>query len=413
MNVSLVVLAAVYGLIAVRHVGILRLQIWQIMALGAAAVLLAGEIAPVDAVQAVNFDVMLFLFGMFVVGDALEESGYLAHLSYKYFKRATTLDALVLMVLFGSGLLSAVLMNDTLAIVGVPVMLLLARRHDMSAKPLLLALAFGVTIGSVFSPIGNPQNLLIAIEGEIRNPFLLFLRWLFLPSVLNLFIAFAFLRHFYRTDFHQVQLSHSQEPIRDHELAMLSRISLQVIIVLVGVKIVTATLGAHDFLRLTHIALAACLPILLGSRRRLRILRRIDWQTLAFFAAMFILMESVWNSGFFQGVFQEADIDLSHIGVLMSVSIVLSQFISNVPLVALVLPALTKLAVGPELLLALAAGSTIAGNLSILGAASNVIIIHNAERRSKETIPFLEFLRIGIPLTVLNGFVYWVFLRFL
>ncbi|HCA82016.1 MAG TPA: anion transporter [Bacteroidetes bacterium] len=413
MNVSLVVLATAYVLIAVRHVGILRLQIWQIMSLGAAAVVLAGEIAPLDAVRAVNFDVMLFLFGMFVVGDALEESGYLAHLSYKYFRQAATLDSLVLMVLFGTGLLSALLMNDTLAVVGVPVMLLLARKHEMPAKPLLLALAFGVTIGSVFSPIGNPQNLLIALEGEIKNPFLLFLRWLFLPSVLNLFIAFAFLKHFYRADFHNIRLSHSQEPIRDHELALLSRISLHVIIVLIGVKIITAALGADDFLRLTHIALASCLPILLGSRRRLRILRRIDWQTLAFFAAMFILMESVWNSGFFQSVLQEARIDLSHMGVLITVSIVLSQFISNVPLVALLLPALTKSAVGPEMLLALAAGSTIAGNLSILGAASNIIIIHNAERRSKETIRFLEFLRIGVPLTAVNGFVYWVFLRFL
>jgi|GEM_PF-2361196 Na+/H+ antiporter NhaD/arsenite permease-like protein len=54
----------------------------------------------------------------------------------------------------------------------------------------------------------------------------------------------------------------------------------------------------------------------------------------------------------------------------------------------------------------------IAGDLSILGAASNVIIIHNAEKRSKETIRFLEFLRIGIPSTALNGFVYWFFLRF-
>lgn len=413
MNVSLVALAAVYALIAVRHVGILRLQLWQIMSLGAASVVLAGEIDPLDAVRAINFDVMLFLFGMFVVGDALEESGYLAHLSYKYFKQAASLDALVLMVLFGTGLLAAVLMNDTLAIVGVPVMLLLARKHAMSAKPLLLALAFGVTIGSVFSPIGNPQNLLIAIEGEIGNPFLLFLRWLFLPSIVNLLIAFWFLKHYYRADFHEAKLNHSQEPIRDHELAMLARISLHIIIVLIGVKIVTAALGADHFLRLTHIALAACLPILLGSRHRLHILRRIDWHTLAFFAAMFILMESVWNSGFFQGVLQDARIDLSHMGVLITVSIVLSQFISNVPLVALLLPALTKSAVGPKMLLALAAGSTVAGNLSILGAASNVIIIHNAERRSNETLHFLEFLRIGVPLTAVNAFVYWVFLRFL
>jgi Na+/H+ antiporter NhaD/arsenite permease-like protein len=62
-----------------------------------------------------------------------------------------------------------------------------------------------------------------------------------------------------------------------------------------------------------------------------------------------------------------------------------------------------------EALMALAAGSTIAGNLFILGAASNVIIIQNAEK-SGETITFLEFARVGAPLTALNILVYWIFL---
>jgi Na+/H+ antiporter NhaD/arsenite permease-like protein len=60
-------------------------------------------------------------------------------------------------------------------------------------------------------------------------------------------------------------------------------------------------------------------------------------------------------------------------------------------------------------MVALAAGSTIAGNLFILGAASNVIIIQNAEKKG-ETLKFLEFAKIGIPLTIINIFVYWVFL---
>jgi len=106
-------------------------------------------------------------------------------------------------------------------------------------------------------------------------------------------------------------------------------------------------------------------------------------------------------------------VDLHSPAALISVSVVVSQFVSNVPLVALMMPALLKSGVGTPGLLALAAGSTIAGNLTILGAASNVIIIQNAERRGKETIGFWEFLRIGAPLTIVNAFVYWVFLRFL
>lgn len=413
MNISLLTLAGVFFLIAVRQIGGLRLQIWQIMLVGAGVVLVSGEISPLNAIKAMNVDVMLFLFCMFVVGDALEESGYLAHLAYKYFKRAATLDTLVWMVLLGTGLLSAFLMNDTIAIIGTPVMLLLARKHGMSSKPLLLALAFGVTIGSVMSPIGNPQNLLIAVQGGVPNAFVLFLRWLFLPSILNLAVAFAFVRLYYRADFHQTELTHSQEPIRNRELAELSRISLRVALVLIIVKVISASLGADDFLRLTHIALAACLPILIASPRRWHIVRRIDWRTLAFFAAMFVLMESVWDTGFFQSLLQREQIDVHSTSALIGASVVISQVVSNVPLVALLLPALLKSGVSVPGLLALAAGSTIAGNLTILGAASNVIIIQNAERRGKETITFWEFLRIGAPLTAVNAFIYWVFLRFL
>jgi Na+/H+ antiporter NhaD/arsenite permease-like protein len=93
----------------------------------------------------------------------------------------------------------------------------------------------------------------------------------------------------------------------------------------------------------------------------------------------------------------------------MGVSIILSQFISNVPLVALYLPMLMQMGVSTEELMALAAGSTIAGNLSILGAASNVIIIQNAEQKSGQTLTFLEFIKIGIPLTAVNVLVYWIF----
>ncbi len=66
---------------------------------------------------------------------------------------------------------------------------------------------------------------------------------------------------------------------------------------------------------------------------------------------------------------------------------------------------------GTKELIALAAGSTIAGNLPILGAASNIIIIQNAEKKSKETINFLEFAKIGIPLTIANLAIYWIFLN--
>ena len=143
--ISLIVLAGVFILIAVRRLGNIRLQIWQIMTLGATAVLLTGQISPFNALKAVNLDVLFFLFGMFIVGEALESSGYLSQLSYRVFNKARTLDALVLAILFVMGLMSAFLMNDTIAIIGTPVVLLLAKRANTNPKILMLSLAFAIT----------------------------------------------------------------------------------------------------------------------------------------------------------------------------------------------------------------------------------------------------------------------------
>src|SRR4030042_1940199 len=196
--ISIVTLGIVFVLIAVRQVGNIRLRIWQIMLGGAFVILVTGQISPARALAAINADVMLFLFGVFVIGQALEDSGYLGHLSGRLFSRARSLGTLVLLILFGMGILSALLLNDTLAIIGTPVVLSLARKTDTQPKILLLALAFAGTIGSVMSPIGNPQNLLIALHGNLTNPFITFLKYLFIPTMVNLYLAYLLLRVFYR-----------------------------------------------------------------------------------------------------------------------------------------------------------------------------------------------------------------------
>ena len=411
--IPIIILLAVFILIAVRQIGNMKLQIWQIMLLGALAVLLARQISPEGALKSINVDVMLFLFGVFIIGQALEDSGYLSHLSYRLFRRARSLNSLILYVLFGMGMLSALLMNDTLAIIGTPIVLSLARKANTEPKILLLSLAFAVTIGSAMSPIGNPQNLLIAIHGNVPNPFVTFLRFLLVPTLLNLFLAYLLLRLFYRKHFHSKPLIHSEESIKDLKLATLSRISLILLVILVVVKVAIVLLGLKIDFKLTYIALISALPIMAFVPKRLGILRRMDWHTLIFFASMFVLMQSVWDSGFFQSAINATHLNLASEGAILAVSILLSQLISNVPLVALYLPVLMQLGATTKEIMALVAGSTIAGNLSILGAASNVIIIQNAEKRSGATLTFFEFVRIGAPLTLVNVMVYWLFLSVL
>ena len=157
----------------------------------------------------------------------------------------------------------------------------------------------------------------------------------------------------------------------------------------------------------------SALPILTLSPKRLKIVRGVDWSTLIFFAAMFIVMESVWLTGLLQSVITEMNSNVLSIFAILLIGVLASQLISNVPLVALYLPLLTNAGATTTELMALAAGSTIAGNLFILGAASNVIIIQNAEKKTGETLTFFEFAKIGIPLTMLQIGIYWIWLSIL
>lgn len=408
--ISLVVLSLVFCLIAVRRIGRVRLQIWQVMLGGAIVVLLAGEIAPGEALRAVNADVMVFLFGMFVVGQAMEESGYLSYLSYRAFGHARTTSHLLLALLLVMGLFSALLMNDTIAIVGTPVVLSLARCAGVRPQPLLIALACAVTIGSVASPIGNPQNLLVAVHGGIANPFVTFGRHLLLPSLSSLMVVYVVLRLMYRGEFGVRTVTHVCAPLADAALARLCRVSLAVLTSMLALKVALVLAGVAVDFRLTYIAIGAALPLLVGSGRRMGLVRRIDWTTLVFFAAMFVLMQSVWLSGYLQRAIASSRLDLASPGVILTLSVAASQVLSNVPLTALYIPLLQGMAAATPAYMALAAGSTIAGMLTVLGAASNVIIIQNAERRAGVTLTFIEFARVGIPMTAICGGVYWLFL---
>ncbi|MBQ3684495.1 MAG: anion transporter, partial [Methanomicrobium sp.] len=177
-----------------------------------------------------------------------------------------------------------------------------------------------------------------------------------------------------------------------------------------------------SLIQLPMIAVAAALPVILFSKRRIEIVKGIDWGTIIFFAAMFVLMQSAWDSGFIQdilnigtangvagGVNAVAGTDAGSLftsaSVIYLLGITVSQFVSNVPFVALFLPLMADSGANAAVYMALAAGSTLAGNLLIFGAASNLIIIQNAERYGS-TIGFLNFARVGIPLTIAQSAVF-------
>jgi Na+/H+ antiporter NhaD/arsenite permease-like protein len=401
------VLAFVFILIAVRQVGRFRLRIWQIMLAGAFIVLITGQISPEAALLSIDTEVMLFLFGMFVVGQALERSGYLSFVTSRLFSGAKTGDHVIIIILFGFGFFSAFLMNDTIAIIGTPIVLYLSEKFHFSPKAALLALCFAVTTGSVFSPLGNPQNFLVATYAGFSEPFLVFFIYLVIPALGALAAAYILLRCVYGKELlEKGSIEQIRTPI-DPSLALLSKISLLIIVILITLRVFAGT-GIIPFnIPLSWIALIAMVPLLLFSPERKEIIRHIDWCTLVFFAAMFVLMQSVFDSGFFEPAFNLPF--LTTVPVLFTVSLIISQFISNVPFVALFQPVIVNSALSVPQVLALSAGSTLAGNLTLLGAASNIIVIQNAEKKGV-TLSFMDFMKIGAPLTIIQSVIFIVFL---
>ncbi|ROR35188.1 SLC13 family permease [Inmirania thermothiophila] len=404
---GLAVLVATFGLVLLRRLGPLRLAIWQVMAAGAAAAVLTGAIGPAQALRAIDLEVIAFLAGMFLIGEGLARSGLLQAGAHALLARTRSADGLVLGVVLTSGVASALLMNDTLAVVGTPLALHLAREHRLPPRLLLLALAYGITTGSVMSPIGNPQNLLIATQAALPQPFLAFLAGLGPATLLALLLAWLVLRLAFPGDFRTGPLTLRPVVVSDRRLALLAAFSMAILVVLVLGRIALAASGLAAPLPLGAMALVAAAPLLASPRRR-ELIRGIDWHTLLFFACLFIVVAAAWRSPLVRAGVEAIAGPARTPAAVLAVSAGLSQVLSNVPLVALYLPLLHG--AGTETLLALAAGSTVAGNLLFLGAASNVIIVQRAARAGQR-LRQRDFVRAGAPLTLLQLLLYWAFLR--
>lgn len=396
----------------VRKIGHINIPIWVVMVLSAIFCILSGSITLNDAIKAIDIDVIIFLFCMFLIAESFQSSGYLYHSAHKIFSNTSSARHLLLVLIFFSGAVSALLMNDTMVIIGTPLVIYFARKHKISSQLLILTLMYSVTIGSVFSPIGNPQNLLIAINSRLKSPFIVFFVYLLVPTIINLFILYFAMLLVYKNEIHTIPLIHEKEELEDHSLAKLCRISLIILLISILLKIIIIFINPKINLSLTYIAIFGLIPILFALPKRLYLLKKLDWGTLLFFVGMFILMKAIWNTNLIQNFLKTHNIDLNSLPILMSTSVILSQILSNVPLVALFMPVLKLANATTFQYMALAAASTLAGNFLILGAASNIIAISNAEKLG-EKVPSVKFSLIGIPLGIINLLVIYLWFLFL
>jgi Na+/H+ antiporter NhaD/arsenite permease-like protein len=175
-------------------------------------------------------------------------------------------------------------------------------------------------------------------------------------------------------------------------------------------------LGYNFGLSIAEVALIGSVILLALSNRRREILAKLDWSILVLFAALFVLMQALWDAGIISFISKFLPVlnpkDNASILHILIASVLLSQVMSNVPFVIIYLPIIKSVGYTSDDInawIALAAGSTIAGNLTIIGAASNLIILESAESRGYR-LSFIDFFKIGWIVTLVNVIIIFVFL---
>jgi len=399
--IALAIAFITYALIALRS--ITKIPPWASMFFGGVLMIVFNVINLNFALKYINLDVILFLITIFIFSSALEVSGFLKYLAYYIISKFKTPKRIIMSIVIFSGLLSNFVTNDGISSSWTPIMLEASKQLKIDEKPFRYSLAFGVTIGSVMLPTGNPQNLLIALEGNLKQPFILFLEYLGVPTILNLAISSFIIYFIFRKYLYNKEIKVENIKIDDIHTAKIAIILLMITIILFFIL----SFFNIDIL-LGSLFTSSLLLIIVKSRRD--IVRRVDWSIIIFFIGLFLFTAGLINGGIISSLTSIFPAP-SSIFIIMLISILLSQVLSNVPMVAIYIPIMyTNNAISIFDWLALAAGSTIAGNLTLIGAASNIIISESSESRGGKGFEFFEFIRYSIPILIENFLVLYLFL---
>lgn len=418
--VAITVFVVAYGLIAYD-----RINKTLIALVGAAIVVMLPVIGANEIFYSpktgIDWDVIFLLLGMMIIVSVLRQTGVFEYVAIWSAKRAkgSPLRVIILLVLV-TALGSALLDNVTAMLLIAPVTLLVCDRLAINAAPFLMAEAFASNIGGAATLVGDPPNIIIASgAGLTFNDFLIHLTPVVIVviGVLAVLLPCLFPGAFV-VDPERVAGVMSLEEgqaIRDRRLL----IKCGIVLVLVFVAFI-----AHSPLHMDPSVVAllgAGLLIVISGVERSDYLSSVEWDTLLFFAGLFIMVGALVKTGVIN--------DLAHFAtratggnallttmLILSVSLVVSGVVNNVPYAATMTPIVAEL-VGsiddhaqPNVLWwALALGTAFGGNLTAVGASANVVILGIA-RRADNPISFLEFTRKGAVVTVMSTLLSAVYL---
>ncbi|MFI5401706.1 MAG: anion transporter [Planctomycetota bacterium] len=358
--------------------------------LGAIALIAAGRISTGDAVGAIDVPTMGLLFGLMVISAQLRLSGFYAWVARKVALARLSPPGLLFLLVLVAGGLSALLSNDIVCLAMAPVLAEACFRRRLDPVPFLLALACASNVGSAATLIGNPQNMLVG--QTLGLSFGRYLAEAVVPSVLGLIATAAVIAFLYRGRWERAgaAVAADEAPLDPWQTAK-------------GLFVIGALVAAFLFAPWPRevVALAAAGVVLLSRRMASRrILGLVDGHLILLFLGLFIVNHAFEETGLAAEGLARLDrmgIDLREPGWLFATTVVLSNLVSNVPAVMLLLPAAKHEDAGVILALA----STFAGNLLLVGSIANLIVAEQAARLGIR-ITWREHARVGIPVTVVT-----------
>lgn len=401
--VSLLTLGLTLSGVAVGRYPGLRMNRATIALVGATVVVLLGAITLEQAYRAVDWSTIVLLFSMMVLNINLRLAGFFRIVSARVIGVARTPRQLLFMIVLASGVLSAVFLNDSVVLMFTPLVVEMLKALRRDPVPYLLALATAANVGSAATIIGNPQNMLIGMACKIS--FGQFAGTLAPVAGVGLLICYVvvvviYRREFAENSFHPV-VSHEVRTFRPLLIKSMVAFALMLVALVAGVPIPLAALGAASILLVTRRIKPA------------RVFTELDWSLLVFFASLFVVTHAV-NVLIVEGM--RGGIDRfaagSGLATLSVISVVLSNLVSNVPAVLLLKPVASAWPDPPLAWLTLAMATTFAGNLTLLGSVANLIVAESARTRGVR-LSFVEYLKAGVPITVLTvavgvGWLTWV-----
>jgi Na+/H+ antiporter NhaD/arsenite permease-like protein len=358
--------------------------------LGAIALVVTGRLTMEEAWAAIDVPTIALLLGLMVVSAQFRLGGFYTALTRRLGARDLTPPALLAWLVAAAGALSAVLANDIVCLAMAPVLVEVCARRRLDPVPFLLALACAANVGSAATLIGNPQNMLI---GEALD--LSFARYLWqggVPAAIGLGATWAI-----------VTWRVGGAWAGTHPIPALDAPSFDRWQTLKGALVIGVVMAAFLVApwRRDVVALAAAGVLLLSRRMATReVLGLVDWHLLVLFAGLFVVNAAVARAGLLDTLvttLRAAGLDPARPAALFGVTVVLSNLVSNVPAVMLLLPAANHPLAGPVLALA----STLAGNLILVGSIANLIVAERAAALGVR-IDWRAHAPVGVPVTVVT-----------